>query len=805
MMSSAKIRFRSILSILAVIVCVPLLSGQDDVVERVEVLNREVLVRVFHGGEPVSGLSRQDFSLTENGKPVRVTSFREVRRALSPRMQSHGVITDNRHGRLFLFLLWWNEESRDWDKAWDYFLNNIFRPGDRVLLSGGGRVLQLRDPRKEVDQYETFLREANKQLALKKLRKQALANQLLSCTRDFHNALLENAEKKAAFKTPEQALLNEFKNRYRGILDDYRLTRLRAQPETMRQLAVSLRALEVEKWALLFMQNERLPMLHRKSRLFTDAPMGQATIASLRSFVDDCDRKMRLASDMAVHAMDLRSLFIGAGATFHLFLSDPREETNDSDQLRWLPVFSSWESAFRDISRDTGGDVQDTLKLATAMESAATRPDIYYVLTFRPSSPDVSRGDLKIGMIREELEAVYARKLTARDIRPLRISDPVFDNGTLRFDLFDYLRETVDAASPAGDIHILVRAERAGGEPLEFEKILRPESDSAQVSLGVRFPSPGDYILSVAARDRLSGNSARGHTRVSIAPPPEPEEVSNEVPADPRLQAIMDRAAVYSSRLQRAVFRFTCTEWVEETILERNPLSRRVEKSQNQWRYDYQVVGEGSITEQRRMLWQGRKRVNIENARLSTRFAARYSAFMPVTLMGKQNRHAYHYRLLEACRITGRSCAVIEVTPRKKGFGPLAQGKVYVDLEDGSIIKIEMFPQGVKGSRELAAEAEKISAKLDLSVTHWYLEQRRGLRFPSKTVFSESYVFDKQIGTRRLEIPYKSETHSGRATIINVPYIEARRRRVEFYRLSQEYKDYRYFEVSSSVEVENTD
>ena len=78
------------------------------------------------------------------------------------------------------------------------------------------------------------------------------------------------------------------------------------------------------------------------------------------------------------------------------------------------------------------------------------------------------------------------------------------------------------------------------------------------------------------------------------------------------------------------------------------------------------------------------------------------------------------------------------------------------------------------------------------------------MRFPSKTEFSESYLFDKRMGTKRLEVPYKSETHQGRATIIKVPYIESHRRRVEFYRLSQEYKNYRYFEVSSVVEVENS-
>jgi len=36
----------------------------------------------------------------------------------------------------------------------------------------------------------------------------------------------------------------------------------------------------------------------------------------------------------------------------------------------------------------------------------------------------------------------------------------------------------------------------------------------------------------------------------------------------------------------------------------------------------------------------------------------------------------------------------------------------------------------------------------------------------------------------------------------SLPSIETRRRRVEFYRMTQVYKDYRYFEVDTRVELE---
>ncbi|HDP93903.1 MAG TPA: hypothetical protein ENN40_00910 [Candidatus Aminicenantes bacterium] len=781
------------------------LRAQDEVVERVGILNREVVVRVFAGDDPVSGLTRQDFSVFEDGRPVPITSFREIRRALSPEMKFGPETAVSKRGRLFLFLLWWNEESRNWPQTWSYFIEHIFRPGDQVILSSDRHVIQINSPAEEKEKLTAFFHDLSSHLKQRKVEKIHQTAMLEQSVKNFHEALLENAEKKAAFKTPEQALRNEFKNRYGGILDDYRLTRLRAQPAMLQRLAAALRAVDGEKWALLFMHNERLPMIHVKSRLFLDAPMSHETSAELKRFVDDCDKKMRMATDMAVQARDLMSLFIGAGATFHLFLSDVASESPDTTHLRWMPVFSSWESAFRKIASDTGGDVQNTTRLRTALEEAASRPDIHYVLTYKPAVPS-RNPEVKIQLAQPGLEAVYARKLAAREIRPLKISDPVFNKGQLRFELADYLQETTESGELNGDIHITVRAESNGRESLEYTEILSPHGEAVMVEIKMNFPEPGDYLVSVAAQDRLSGNSTRSYTRVRIASPQaESRKLMEKEPMDPRLKAVMDKAADYCRRLQRAAFRFTCTEWVDETTLEQNPLNRRVEKVDRHWRYDYQVVGEGAVSEQRRLVREGHKRVNIPNSDLPTRFASQYSVFMPVTLLGTLNRPAYNYRLIDSERLQKRNCAVVEVTPLQKIKGPLAQGRVWVDVDNGSVLKIEMHPRGVHGSEALEAAAEKMSAKLDLNVVHWYLEERHGLRFPSKTEFSESYVFDKRVGTRSTLIPYASETHGGRATTVVIPFLETRHRRVEFYRLTQEYKDYRYFEVESSVKELNPD
>ncbi len=773
---------------------------QDEVVERVEVVNREVVVRVFDGGEPVSGLTRRDFTLTENGKPVVITSCREVRRSLAP---AEAMVTETKEtdstkekGRLFLFLLWWNEKSRDWTKAWEYFLEHIFRPGDQVILASDNKTIQIDEPTEQQSELDLFFQYLGNDLKRKRLFKIRLMQKLDQCARDFHEdlALLEANR----LRTPLSVIMNRFKTQYRGILDEYRLQRLRAQPEMIQRLAEALRNVDTEKWALLFLQNERLPLLHKNSRLFKETFIKLESDQELGKFIEDCDHQIRMATDMAVHVRDLRSLFIGAGATFHLFLSDARGEVLDSDYLRWFPVFSSWESAFRGIAADTGGDVQDTTKLKEALEKAASRPDIYYVLTYKPGTPDTGKPKLKVAVSRPGVKVVYARKLRPREIRPLKLSGPVWKEGILKFTISDYLQETAESGSVAGDVHVKVSSKNLSGEPLEFEKILHPRVESAAVEMKVNFPEPGDYILTVAVTDRLSGNSARNYTRVSIAAPePEPEE-----PLDPKLKALLDKAAAYCRKLQKAAFRFTCTEVVEETVLERNPLNKRVEPVESRWHYDYQVVVEKEeVAEQRRLVREAHKKMDVLDAKLQTRFKARYPVFLPATLLGEHNRGNYRYKLLDTERLKKKHCAVIEVMPRLEGEGPMARGKVWVDVEDGSALKIEMDPRGVEGSVALEAAAREMSARLDLKAIHLYLEERKGLRFPSSVEFSESYVFDKQVTERKANVLQPFAMH-GESHLVRLPAIESRHRRVEFYRLTQSYKKYRYFEVDTKVKVE---
>ncbi|MBU4267298.1 MAG: hypothetical protein KJ808_00370 [Acidobacteria bacterium] len=733
--------------------------GQEQVHERIEVINQEILVRVFSGGKPVAGLNAGDFTLFEDGKKIKINYCRQLRRSLAAKeVPATAPQTAASRKRLFLFMLWFNEESRDWPKAWNYFLTHIYRSGDRVILSDGERVLEVSSPEKELEKVVAFFEGVTVGLKRKKLDKARLVNELERSTAEFYEDLIfiptySYEQRKALEKT----LLERFKTNYLGGLNEYRLERLKGYPRWLERLAAALKAVEVEKWVLVFLQNERLPLLSRDGRLFREAPMLQETISELKRFMEETERQIQLGTDVISYFRDLQPLFIGANATYHLFLSDAAGETLSGEHLQWKSVFSNWEGAFRQISADTGGRVSDTTKLGDALEKAAESEDIYYVLTYLPAEGKDRKRDLKVEVNKPGMKAVYSRKLTLGEIFPLKILSLDWQDNVLKISLSDYQR-LYGEAGLAGRLRVGVQAATKGMKALVFEKEILPMEAAVTVEMALNFPAPGRYLLQVEVEDLLSKNRARAEKEIEILPPPpvdKPQEaIVEETAPSAELAALLELAAGYCRRLKEGAFRFYCLEKVVEKVLQRNPLKQQVETVERRWAYDYQIVGAGGeIKEQRRLLKNAGLKVGAQSVALETRFSSRYSVFLPATLLAAENRGKYRYRLVEREKLKKRRCAVVEVLPRHPQSGEIAQGKVWIDEADGSVLKIEMNPRGVVGVEALEKAAKTMAARLLLEVTHLYLVASDGIRFPSSTTFREVYFFEKTTTTNSQNSP----------------------------------------------------
>ncbi len=773
--------------------------GQEKIHERIGVVNQEILVRVFSGREPVAGLSAKNFMLYEDGGKVEITSCRQLRRSLAgEKKPAASTPSGAARQRLFLFMLWFNEKSMEWPSTWEYFQSRIYRRGDRIILSDGSRALEIHDLVNEKEKVAAFFREVEDAAEIRKLDKARLVREIENSAGNFYNNL------RSGLIVPK-LLFQDFRVRYLGTLDEYRLARLKGYSPWLERLAGALKAVEAEKWVLVFLQNERLPLLSREGRLLMSAPGSIKN--DLENLMEDSQRQMTLATDAIGYSRALQSLFIGTNATYHLFLSDAAGENISNEHLQWNPVFSSWEGTFRQISADTGGRVSNTTKLGDALQKASESEDIFYVLTYQPADGEDRKRELKVEVDRPGLRAVYSRKLTLSEIFPLKISALAWRDGLLHVSLADFQR-TYDGSGLAGRLRLRVQAEAKGKENLVSEKEILPVDPAVTVDLALHFPDSGRYRVRVDVEDLLSGNKARLEKEiVGSAPPAVPEKPNCEIAGRKSLPAelawLLNLNAGYCRRLKEGAFRFFCLETVEEKTLERNPLKQQVETVARRWRYDYQIVGAGGeISEQRRPFPNEHPEVGEKSISLETRFSSRYSVFMPITLLAPENRKKYNYELVRREKLQKRRCVVVEVTPLDPDKGDVAQGRAWIDEEDGSVLKIVINPRGVAGSRVLEETARKMSARLRLDVTHWYLVEHEGLRFPSETEFIESYEFDKGM-SRDVKVlrPEKILHLSQVQTVAGQPHMAARQRKVEFYRLRQTYKKYRFFQVESREEI----
>ena len=796
-----------------------LLSSQEQVHEHIEVVQQEIVVRVFSGSNPVSGLTAGDFSLYEDGKQVKIGYCREQRRSLTrPEIPVGTAAAASGQRRLFLFMIWLDEESQEWTKAWDYFLGHVYRSGDRIILNDGTRTVEVTSPEKDREKIKTFFAGMAEAMRRKKAQKTLLVKELETITSKLFDTMVHspfgdvamNPTKEGENTPPgleadlEKPIMDQFKQQYSAIVDEYRMTRLKGYTSWLERLAGALKAVEAEKWVLVFMQNERLPLLSREGRLFSEMPMKQSTINDLRRLLNETEKRIELDNDLTGYMRDLQPLFIGANATYHLFLCDAARESLTNQYLQWRPVFSSWEGAFRQISADTGGRVSDTTRLGEAMEKAAASEDIYYILSYEPAEGKDRQRDLRIEMKRSGLKAAYSRKLTLSELFPLKIQDVKWQDGALKVSLADFQR-TYGEAGLRGRLRIAIKAEIKDGVPLVSATEIQPIEPAVDVEMALNFPAPGRYLIKVDVEDRLTGHRAQAEKEIEILPAPAstpaPTVQAEQVLPD-ELRALFVLTSDYCRRLKEGAFRFYCLEKVEEKFLQRDPQQKqKVETIERRWQYDYQITGAGGeIQERRRLVRDGARKVDQENASLETRFASRYSVFLPVTLLAPENRAKYAYRILDHEKVKKRRCTVVEVLPHQEGSGGIAQGKAWIDEEDGSVLKIEINPGGVAGVQALEKAAKSMLARLLLEVNHLYYVEHGGLRFPSMTTFREAYVFEKTVVNQKTEIPFSAgegKNPGSGSTTVNIPRLEQGRREVEFYRLRQDYEKYRFFEVKS--------
>ena len=212
------------------------------------------------------------------------------------------------------------------------------------------------------------------------------------------------------------------------------------------------------------------------------------------------------------------------------------------------------------------------------------------------------------------------------------------------------------------------------------------------------------------------------------------------------LAQILKKCASYCELLSNSVFHFVCLEEVEERLFYS---ARRITYyrltaffKRHKLLYDYQLIWkDGRITEKRILLEENGREKNIPNAHLKTkRFKHKKIIFGPIGLLSPNWQKRHTYRIIQEEWLKGQETLVLEALPSPSAQTKHLYGKIWVNLSDGSILKLEWKQESLENYDLIQNLARQFRAKPRITLIAKYFQEKKGLRFPSRVIIKEDYL-----------------------------------------------------------------
>lgn len=227
--------------------------------------------------------------------------------------------------------------------------------------------------------------------------------------------------------------------------------------------------------------------------------------------------------------------------------------------------------------------------------------------------------------------------------------------------------------------------------------------------------------------------------------------------SSPVLAAILRNSAEYCRKLAQSALYFICEERVDEALYQFGSVEYAIVSAEGATTYapsyerrakrnsyvcDYQLMKKGEAIEEKRILLEENgKKTGPRSAPSTNRgFYSQRAVFGPVGFLDREWHNAYHYELLKRERALGREAYVVRAVPKVRIEGKPNYGNIWVDANDYSVLKIEVEVESLAGYEKFRNEAKKKGLTPIFTTVHEYAVVKNGLRFPSRTVFEESYT-----------------------------------------------------------------
>jgi hypothetical protein len=477
--------------------------AQERPQEEVTVIAVEVPVRAFHKGQVVKNLAKEDFEIYQNGIKQEITDFEVISRKIAiPWEVTKEAEKFQPRKRLFFLIFNIFDYNEEVGKAIDYFFENVFRPGDQIIIltedkllnveigkSLSGMIIDLKETLKKYKNISTMeIQKAYHRLRLE-------GDRLLS--------ILQSGG--ASLYKWDQAILRFYEN-YLRTWKEFKRRYISPDLERYRIIVKRVKQLEGEKWALCFQQRELFPKLKREGPLSREIRRwtqgNSLIIRQIQVKQQELQRSLDYSTTFPTEFM--KNLFMEANITFHLILLRPFKDILSEDfELR--EVAQDYEDCFRQISTSTGGYSTFSNKVTEALKEAVEIEDFHYLLVYQPKgNTKAEERKITVKVKKSGVKVIHFKRFSKKEAPPIFISDFKAGHKSITFSLSDYKMAKIKGKlTGIADVKITIFDENSN-KVFDEGKTMNLFKKESHISLNFNWLKSGDYFIIIQAMDKIS-------------------------------------------------------------------------------------------------------------------------------------------------------------------------------------------------------------------------------------------------------------------------------------------------------------
>jgi hypothetical protein len=510
---------------------------QERIVEKVEVTNIEVPVRVLYKGKPVTGLSKDDFLLYENKKRVEINGFIVKRKSLDV-VANRSELSPGEVGQLkpraFVMVFSITDFNENIQKAVDHLFHNVLRPNDRLMIFANDKTITHPD----IKNGQTI-----KQQLIAELKNEGIAarRRLINYINKVETELnINDFRIQFARRDQRPRRLINFLKKYLLTWNDYKKKYLTPKIDRFYYFSRYLENMPTEKWVLNFYQFDLFPKIRLGSdtmekirdlstRLITNPSAGPHAMGKMiHNLLNQITIDLNVSKGVPIDA--ITKLFHKVDATFHSFFIRSSSKIGFND-FEYEEVASDIENTLKSITRVTGGKNITSNNLVKSIETVSKLKDEYYILTYVPANPKKA-GKLTIktknkkqkvyydNNFRADYISEYLNKLEKQiKIPEIKIMDFSFENKILAFSIVEYLMKDMEKEKGRrGRIQIRIRVTDKENNPLfDQSKMLSAQKNDLKISLAMfKRIKTGEYNFLLDAVDLYTGRKTNYYQNVIV-------------------------------------------------------------------------------------------------------------------------------------------------------------------------------------------------------------------------------------------------------------------------------------------------